>query len=105
MARWCRDRDLIGQTWVSPVLDVMNATDRPFVIERGLLQINGRQYPMSDQDDEDSRTAMPYSAVRATLNWNFPEQLHTVFGGEALMTLDVRLGTENKQLRVRFERR
>lgn len=98
---------LVGSSWVSPVLEVVNPTDRPFVVESGVLETNGRHYPIrfSDRDDENWRSAMPHSTARIVLDWNFQQPIVNVFADAALVTLHLRIGTDAKIVRVQFQRK
>jgi hypothetical protein len=98
---------LVGNSSVSPILEVMNPTDRAFVIESGVLETNGRQYPIrfSSRDAEKWRSALPHSTARISLAWDFEQPIVKVLGDTALVTLHSRIGTDTKALRVQFQRR
>ena len=97
---------LIGDKSFDPEFKIINNSAERVVIEDAQLLTAERTYPVEFAGNGELRwrSASPGSEARITLGWSFEQYALEVLGDRPKIVLDLRLGEEQHQVEIEYER-
>lgn len=98
--------DLISSRGLVPEFELVNHSSETLAIEDAYLITQERNYPVKlpGQGELRWRSAAPGSRARITLHWQFEDYAIDVLGDHPRIVLDLRLGDEQHQVEIEYER-
>lgn len=97
---------LISSTYFGPEFDLVNEAEDTVIIEDAELIVRRGSYPVrfSGEGELRWRSAAPGSSERIPLAWGFDDYATDVLGDRPRIVLDLRIGEEQHELEIEYER-
>jgi len=98
--------DIYGIEYFAPQIELINSTRHPAVIEDARLITASGEYEVSfpGKGEVRWRRAASQSAASIPLSWRFDRAAVDVLGNRPRVILDLRIGKEEHQLEIEYER-